>query len=100
MELFWDLVEEEERDLRGTRNEVLDVIEVSLVSLFHARTWLTGLQDKRFEITPKTTFQEFESVVKEDRRTANIDHDILTLIFERVSPPLLFNSCYTHESSR
>ncbi len=29
MELFWDVVEEEERDLRGTRNEVLDVIEVS-----------------------------------------------------------------------
>jgi len=29
-ELFWDLVEEEERALRGTRNDVEDVIDVSL----------------------------------------------------------------------
>jgi pre-mRNA-processing factor 40 len=29
-ELFWDVVEEEERALRGTRNDVLDVIDVSL----------------------------------------------------------------------
>ena len=28
MELFWDVIEEEEHALRGTRNEVLDVIEV------------------------------------------------------------------------
>jgi pre-mRNA-processing factor 40 len=30
MELFWDVVEEEERALRGTRNDVLDVIEVGV----------------------------------------------------------------------
>lgn len=42
-------------------------------------------QDKRFEVTPKTTFQEFESVLKDDRRTANIERYILELIFERVS---------------
>ena len=29
MDLFWDMVEEEERALRGTRNNVLDVIDVS-----------------------------------------------------------------------
>jgi len=69
MELFWDIVEEEERALRSTRNDVLDVIE-----------------DKRFEVTPKTTFQEFESVLKGDRRTANIERDVLELIFERVCP--------------
>jgi pre-mRNA-processing factor 40 len=35
MELFWDVVEEEERALRTTRNDVLDVIDVSLpVSTF------------------------------------------------------------------
>ena len=69
MELFWDIVEEEERALRSTRNDVLDVIE-----------------DKRFEVTPKTTFQEFETVLKGDARTANIDRDVLELIFERVCP--------------
>ena len=31
-DLFWDLVEAEERGLRGTRNEVLDVIEVRILS--------------------------------------------------------------------
>ena len=30
MDLFWDVVEEEERALRGTRNDVLDVIDVSI----------------------------------------------------------------------
>jgi pre-mRNA-processing factor 40 len=29
MDLFWDVVEEDERALRGTRNDVLDVIDVS-----------------------------------------------------------------------
>ncbi len=29
LDLFWDMVEEEERALRGRRNEVLDVLEVS-----------------------------------------------------------------------
>lgn len=31
-ELFWDVVEEEERGLRGPRNDVLDVLEVSCCS--------------------------------------------------------------------
>jgi pre-mRNA-processing factor 40 len=30
MDLFWDIVEEDERALRGTRNDVLDVIDVSV----------------------------------------------------------------------
>ncbi|OTA94260.1 hypothetical protein M434DRAFT_269069 [Hypoxylon sp. CO27-5] len=67
LDLFWDIVEEEERALRTTRNDVLDVID-----------------DNRFEFTPKTTFEEFSSILKNDRRTANIDDDILTLIFERL----------------
>lgn len=45
---------------------------------------LTAPQDKRFEVTPKTEFQDFLAVLKEDRRTANIDRDILKFIFERV----------------
>ncbi|KAI2621523.1 hypothetical protein GGS26DRAFT_569554 [Hypomontagnella submonticulosa] len=67
LDLFWDIVEEEERALRTTRNDVLDVMD-----------------DNRFEFTPKTTFEEFSSVLKNDRRTANIDVDILMLIFERL----------------
>jgi len=36
-------------------------------------------------MTPKTTFEEFLAVVKDDRRTANIDRVTLSLIFDRVS---------------
>jgi len=90
MELFWDVVEEEERALRGTRNDVLDVIDVRLLRLFYTPSsqlfaFANAFQDKHFEVTPKTTFQEFQSVLKEDPRTANIERDIVELIFERVS---------------
>ncbi|RFU35943.1 hypothetical protein B7463_g299, partial [Scytalidium lignicola] len=67
LDLFWDMVEEEERALRSTRSEVLDV-----------------LADKRFEVTLKTTSEEFLSLMQNDRRTANIDRDVLLLIFERL----------------
>ncbi|QGA15473.1 hypothetical protein EYB26_003131 [Talaromyces marneffei] len=66
LDLFWDMVEEEERGLRGPRNDVLDVLD-----------------DKRYEITTKTTYEEFASIMATDRRTADIDTDILHLIFQR-----------------
>ncbi|KAG9248018.1 formin binding protein-like protein [Calycina marina] len=67
LDLFWDLVEDEERALRSTRNDVLDVLE-----------------DKKFEVQQKTPFEEFLALMQNDRRTANIDRDSLTLIFERL----------------
>lgn len=42
-------------------------------------------QDKRVEITPTSELEEFMSIMKDDRRTANIDPDILKLLFDRVS---------------
>jgi hypothetical protein len=50
---------------------------------------LTLYQDKRFEIQQKTTFEEFLALMQNDRRTANIDRDALSLIFERVSYTLI-----------
>ncbi|KAI4164077.1 MAG: hypothetical protein LQ342_002313 [Letrouitia transgressa] len=67
LDLFWDMVEEEEHALRSVRNDVYDVLE-----------------DKRYEVTPQTSFQEFLSVMSTDRRTANIPHDTLSLIFSRL----------------
>ncbi|TVY85364.1 Pre-mRNA-processing protein prp40 [Lachnellula suecica] len=66
LDLFWDMVEEEERALRSTRNDILDVLD-----------------DKGFELQQKTTFEEFLALTQNDRRTANIDRDALLLIFER-----------------
>ncbi|KAI9800103.1 MAG: hypothetical protein M1825_004285 [Sarcosagium campestre] len=67
LDLFWDMVEEEERGLRGKRNEVLDVLD-----------------DKRYEIQQKTTFDDFMSIMHTDRRTARLEKDALRLIFERL----------------
>lgn len=41
LDLFWDMVEEEERALRSTRNEVLDVLDVSINFLTHCLIMLT-----------------------------------------------------------
>lgn len=67
LDLFWDMVEEEERALRLVRNDVYDVLE-----------------DKRYEITPKTTLPEFMNVMSTDRRTAPLSPDTLALIFSRL----------------
>ncbi|KIW36960.1 hypothetical protein, variant 1 [Exophiala oligosperma] len=67
LDLFWDVLEEEERALRGRRNDVYDVLE-----------------DQRYEVTPKTSFDEFLDIMHTDRRTASIDRDALELIFQRL----------------
>ncbi|OQE31457.1 hypothetical protein PENSTE_c001G00606 [Penicillium steckii] len=67
LDLFWDMLEEEERSLRGPRNDVLDVLD-----------------DKRFEVTTSTPYDEFSSMMTADRRTSKIDPDILQLIFQRI----------------
>lgn len=46
-------------------------------------------QDNRYEMTEKTTFEEFLALMHKDRRTANFEEDVLKLIFERVSTLLL-----------
>jgi len=84
LDLFWDVVEEEERALRSTRNDVLDVLDVS-VNPFIPIGVPNIPQDKKFEVQQKTTFEEFLALTQNDRRTANIDRDALSLIFERVS---------------
>ena len=75
LDLFWDMVEEEERALRLVRNDVFDVLE-----------------DKRYEITTKTSVPDFLSVMHTDRRTASIPQDILTLIFNRLHEKVLHRS--------
>ena len=75
LDLFWDMVEEEEQALRLVRNEIYDVLE-----------------DKRYEITPKTSVSEFLDVMHADRRTVSIPQDTLTLIFNRLHEKVLRRS--------
>ncbi|KAJ5893949.1 hypothetical protein N7495_005640 [Penicillium taxi] len=67
MDLFWDVVEEEERSIRAIRNHVLDVLD-----------------DHRQNVTPSTTLDEFNVIMASDRRTSTVDPEILTLIFQRL----------------
>ncbi|KAI4264135.1 MAG: hypothetical protein L6R42_000748 [Xanthoria sp. 1 TBL-2021] len=75
LDLFWDVVEEEERTIRIVRNDVYDVLE-----------------DKRYEVTPKTTFQEFLALMSTDRRTTSISEDTLSLIFARLQEKVVRKS--------
>ena len=72
LDLFWDLIEEEERTVRMLRNDVYDVLE-----------------DKRYEVTPKTTLEQFIDVMSTDRRTSAIAPDIQSLIFSRIQEKVL-----------
>ncbi|KAL8733729.1 MAG: hypothetical protein Q9166_001922 [cf. Caloplaca sp. 2 TL-2023] len=82
LDLFWDVVEEEERALRLVRNDVYDVLE-----------------DKRYEITPKTTFQDFLSLMSTDRRTGTISEDTLSLIFVRLQEKIVRRSEHEQHTS-
>lgn len=72
LDLFWDMVEEEERALRLIRNDVYDVLE-----------------DKRYEITPNTSSRDFLDVMSTDRRTVSVSPDTLDLIFNRLLEKVL-----------
>ncbi|KAF8476045.1 hypothetical protein BDZ91DRAFT_689892 [Kalaharituber pfeilii] len=67
LDLFWDKMEEVDRDIRLKKNFLLDVIE-----------------EKRFEISHKTTFDEFAAFVRTDSRTASLDHDTLVVLFDKL----------------
>lgn len=67
LDLLWDVVEEEERGLRGLRNDALDVLE-----------------DRQYEMTVDTTLSEFGDVMRTDRRTANMSSDQLALVYDRL----------------
>ncbi|KAF7191419.1 Pre-mRNA-processing protein prp40 [Pseudocercospora fuligena] len=67
IELFWDVVEDEERKLRSKRNDALDVLE-----------------DKRWEMTLETSVSEFLEVMRSHPKTAKYTEDDLQMIFDRL----------------
>ena len=67
LDLFWDILEEEERDLRGLRNDALDVLE-----------------DRRYEMTLDTTLDEFADVMRSDPKTGKLNHDQVKTVYGRL----------------
>ena len=67
LDLFWDVVEDEERKLRSLRNNALDVLE-----------------DRRYEMAMETTIDDFADVMRSDPRTAKLNTEELDMIYERL----------------
>jgi pre-mRNA-processing factor 40 len=67
IELFWDVLEEEEGKFRTLRRYALDVLE-----------------QQRFEVVTATTFEEFLTVMRIDPRTAKIDDSSMSSIYNYV----------------
>lgn len=67
LDLFWDIVEDEERKLRSKRNDAMDVLE-----------------DRRYEMTLDTTFDQFMDVMQSHPKTSVLKDDELNLIYSRL----------------
>ena len=67
LDLFWDVVEEEERKLRTLRNDALDVLE-----------------DRRYEMSISTTLGDFSGVMQSDSRTAKITDQQMSIVYEKL----------------
>ncbi|KAK9330254.1 hypothetical protein V1520DRAFT_341037 [Lipomyces starkeyi] len=66
LDLFWDTVEKINKDMRIKRDILLDV-----------------LADRHFQVTDKTTFEEFENVLVTDARAAEIEQSVHVSLFEK-----------------
>ncbi|GAB1739382.1 hypothetical protein NU219Hw_g4343t1 [Hortaea werneckii] len=67
LDMFWDVVEDEERKLRTKRNTALDVLE-----------------EQRWEMKTSHTLQDFVATVGNDPRMSNVSSDEMQLIFDRL----------------
>jgi pre-mRNA-processing factor 40 len=78
LELFWDVVDALEIDFRLKRDYVLDVLE-----------------EKRYEVSESTKYDEFKTLMSSDQRTSVIPTELLERIFTN-----LVNKSRRHTSAR
>jgi len=67
LDLFWEVVVEEDKKLEATLQEVKDTLRAA-----------------RFNVTPKTSLEEFMSIVRTDRRISHINRVSMEAIFNRL----------------
>jgi pre-mRNA-processing factor 40 len=72
LDMFWDLVEDEERKIRSKRNDALDILD-----------------DQRYEMTPDTSLDEFSTVMKKDGRASRWSHQEMKLVHDRLMEKIL-----------
>lgn len=67
LELFWDVLEEQERKLKSQKELVLDI-----------------LANRRIVVDDRTDFDRFYSAVRDDNRVSDLSEDTLKLIYQRL----------------
>lgn len=72
LDMFWDLVEDEERKIRSKRNDALDILD-----------------DQRYEMTPDTSLDEFSAVMQKDQRASRWSHQEMKLVHDRLMEKIL-----------
>lgn len=72
LDMFWDLVEDEERKIRSKRNDALDILD-----------------DQRYEMTPETSLEEFSEVMQRDGRASRWSHQEMKLVHNRLMEKIL-----------
>jgi pre-mRNA-processing factor 40 len=72
LDMFWDVVEDEERKIRSKRNDALDILD-----------------DQRYEMTPETSLDEFSSVMHRDERSSKWSHQEMKLVHDRLMEKIL-----------
>jgi pre-mRNA-processing factor 40 len=72
LDMFWDVVEDEERKIRSKRNDALDILD-----------------DQRYEMTPETSLEEFSSVMHRDERSSQWSHQEMKLVHHRLMEKIL-----------
>jgi len=77
LELFWDIVDGLETEFRLKRDYVLDVLDVH-------RSFTTLTQEKRYEVSESTNYEEFKSLMSTDLRTSVIPDPPLQRIFANI----------------
>jgi pre-mRNA-processing factor 40 len=72
LDMFWDVVEDEERKIRSKRNDALDILD-----------------DQRYEMTPETSLDEFSAVMHRDERSSQWSHQEMKLVHHRLMEKIL-----------
>ncbi|KAG5518455.1 hypothetical protein PMAC_002850 [Pneumocystis sp. 'macacae'] len=67
LELFWDIVEEAERDIRHKRNLAYDILD-----------------EQRFDFNDKTTLSQFSDLMRKDKKGAEFSDHTLSSLREKV----------------
>lgn len=83
LDLFFDVLEHEEQNFRLLRRHALEVLSVRNLDISYSDI-LTSIQDKRYEVTTATPYQDFVDVMRNDKRTADIDDDKMRGIFDYI----------------